>query len=326
VGLSEKRGDTVARDNKTQQSPGEQFRSRLNSLSNSFELLTQILNRADWELSAFVLDRLLQSLDRLQGAIRKAAPANAAFLAALNETRMPKFDEDRKLAADYARRLEGDESVPSRDIMNLANRVEDYLDAMKGGLSFLYPDGSLSQKFDVFLRAQRKRIYGIAAGVLVLGLGFYLLRWNENLKYSLHREMFSDQGLAHSYSKSLDATVNFDWGYGPPKLGFKVDDFSIRWTGFLSADLSGDYEFVTESDDGIRLWINDKLLIDDWNSHSMQRQSGKIILEPGCHAIRLEYFENNAAAGVKLLWKTPALKELEAVPSLAFRSEKTYCR
>src|SRR5262249_41356394 len=61
-----------------------------------------------------------------------------------------------------------------------------------------------------------------------------------------------------------DPTVDFDWGSGSPDASIGADTFSVRWTGQVQAPSSEIYTFTTTSDDGVRLWINGQLVIDNW--------------------------------------------------------------
>ena len=105
----------------------------------------------------------------------------------------------------------------------------------------------------------------------------------------------------------VDATVNFDWGNGSPASGVNTDRFSARWTGQVEASVTGSYTFSTLGDDGVRLWVNGTLLIDDWNSHAPKANNGaSVMLTAGQkYDIRMEYFDDSAGAVVQLLWAYP---------------------
>ncbi|ETR73634.1 MAG: hypothetical protein OMM_06805 [Candidatus Magnetoglobus multicellularis str. Araruama] len=78
-------------------------------------------------------------------------------------------------------------------------------------------------------------------------------------------------------------------------------DFSGR---YIRIDNKDKYQFFIQSDDGSRLWINDQLLIDDWNMHGVEERSTSLILETGWHKIRLDYLQLGGDAVIKLLWKS----------------------
>ncbi len=64
-----------------------------------------------------------------------------------------------------------------------------------------------------------------------------------------------------------DPTVDFDWGIGSPSALIGADSFSVRWTGQVAVPESTNYRFSTNSDDGVRLWVNGALVIDNWTDH-----------------------------------------------------------
>src|SRR5262249_12032631 len=61
-----------------------------------------------------------------------------------------------------------------------------------------------------------------------------------------------------------DATVDFNWGGGSPDQAVQADNFSVRWSGQVMAPVSGTYTFTTTTDDGVRLWVNGQLLVNNW--------------------------------------------------------------
>jgi beta-glucosidase len=120
----------------------------------------------------------------------------------------------------------------------------------------------------------------------------------------------------------IDETVQFDWdrrspttemvarGEWPSDKALPVDKFSVRWTGRLIPPQTKLYELSVIDDDGCRLYIDDKQLIDDWTEHSARSQTAKIQLEAGKeYEIRLEYFEASKEAQVTLGWDLGVSKE-----------------
>ncbi|MCR9141320.1 MAG: FG-GAP-like repeat-containing protein [bacterium] len=106
-------------------------------------------------------------------------------------------------------------------------------------------------------------------------------------------------------TRKIDA-IDFDWGNDAPLPGFGADTFSARMTGEFRADRSGRYRFTTESDDGVRLWINDQKIIDRWHDMAPAFHSGEIELEGGrVYKLRLDYYENGGGAMVRLFWQAP---------------------
>jgi hypothetical protein len=105
----------------------------------------------------------------------------------------------------------------------------------------------------------------------------------------------------------VDETVGFDWSSGSPAAGIEANTFSVRWTGKVEAKASETYTFYTLSDDGVRLWVNNQKIIDDWTNHGPTENSGTIALTANTqYDIKLEYFENGGGAVSKLLWSSPS--------------------
>ncbi len=100
-----------------------------------------------------------------------------------------------------------------------------------------------------------------------------------------------------------DNDVNFNWGGGSPGGGVPADRFSVRWTRTLHFN-PDTYRFEVFSDDGVRLWVNDRLVIDEWRDQSEGRFAANVALS-GATTIRLEYFENQGRAAVSLAWNPP---------------------
>ncbi|MBI2946937.1 MAG: hypothetical protein HYY23_04780 [Verrucomicrobia bacterium] len=91
--------------------------------------------------------------------------------------------------------------------------------------------------------------------------------------------------------------------------------FSARWTGQVEPKFSEEYTFYTISNDGARLWINGRQIINDWNEHGEQENAGKITLEAGRkYDVKLEYFYNGGSAAMKLLWASSSQAK-QPVPS-----------
>ena len=132
----------------------------------------------------------------------------------------------------------------------------------------------------------------------------------------LRGEYFDNADLTNPKITRIDATVDFNWGTGSPDPTVGNDTFSARWTGQIEAPKSGIYTFSTTSDDGSRLWINNRLLIDNWTSPTTGSNLRRIKLVKGqLYDIRLEYYDQTGDAGMRLLWRLPiSLKPLQAVP------------
>ena len=99
------------------------------------------------------------------------------------------------------------------------------------------------------------------------------------------------------------------------------DHFYVRWTGKVRIPRDGKVTFFTESDDGSRLWIDGKVIVDNGGLHAMEEKSGEVDLKAGDHEIKLELFENDGEVGCKLSWETAGTPK-EILPDSALTHKK----
>ena len=100
-----------------------------------------------------------------------------------------------------------------------------------------------------------------------------------------------------------DAQVDFQWTLNSPGRGILFDWYSARWRGMLKVPTSGVRTIAVEGNDGYRLYIDERLVIDNWTKQSYGTRVVPVTLAPGSsHAVRLEYFEATGNARLKLLW------------------------
>ena len=98
-----------------------------------------------------------------------------------------------------------------------------------------------------------------------------------------------------------ESDINYDWGSGSPAPSINADNFSARWTRYLNVT-PGTYRFTVTSDDGIRVWVDDALIINQWDDHASQTFTADWGLITGHHLVVVEYYENDGLAGARLSW------------------------
>jgi len=127
---------------------------------------------------------------------------------------------------------------------------------------------------------------------------------------------FNNMTLGGSAALQRNEAVDFDWGGGSPGTGVNADGFSVRWTGKVLALTSGPHLFRTISDDGVRLWIDNVLVIDNWNDHAPTTNTSlAVMLSAGKqYDVRMEYYENGGGATARLQWQQPGDTAFNAVP------------
>lgn len=145
----------------------------------------------------------------------------------------------------------------------------------------------------------------------------------------LKADYFPTKDLTGTPISRIDATVNFDWLASSPVSGIPVDNFSARWTGKIQPAYSEAFTFYTLSDDGIRLWVNNVLVIDNWTNHgATENASAPISLVANQqYDIKLEYYDATSMATAKLSWKSTnvakaIIPQANLYPPVALREEE----
>lgn len=122
----------------------------------------------------------------------------------------------------------------------------------------------------------------------------------------LNGTYYNNKNLTVEILTRVDPNVNFYWGRTSPDSRIGADTFSVRWTGKVKTSTAGSYRFTTKSDDGVRLWVNNTQIINDWKDHGLKERSGTISLPANTLVnLRLEYYENGGIAEAYLLWTQP---------------------
>ncbi|MGP3982318.1 alpha-L-fucosidase [Streptomyces sp. KR80] len=114
----------------------------------------------------------------------------------------------------------------------------------------------------------------------------------------------------------IDPTVNKSYRFdGSPDLKVPADHFSTRWTGSIEPRFSETYTLTAVSDETVRVWIDDRLVIDHANPHAPGVDKGDVQLRAGQrHTIKVEHTERTGEAHMKLLWSSPSQSQ-QIVPS-----------
>lgn len=109
-------------------------------------------------------------------------------------------------------------------------------------------------------------------------------------------------------------TVDYSWT-GSPGLNVNSDNFSVRWTARHTALTSGTYTFQTMSKNGVRLYIDNVAIINNWTDHALTTNAGTVSLTAGQqYNIRLEYYDKGGISEIRLRWQPPAATAFTAYP------------
>ncbi len=175
-----------------------------------------------------------------------------------------------------------------------------------------------------------------AAAVLVAGLLWLLMRKEETptiapspapaaakpLYRGLRAQYFRDQSLKGKAVDRVDATPDFTWIAGKPPIPAPRDVYSARWTGKLTPAESGRYTLHARYDDGVRVWLDGKLVIDDWNGrYVIVDRKAQVDLEAGrAHDLKIEYFNGGDRGVMQLYWAAAGAGE-EILPESVLSHE-----
>ena len=149
-----------------------------------------------------------------------------------------------------------------------------------------------------------------------------------------HGPGMSERGLKGEYFRGrdfsgapvltrTDAAIDFRWYRGSPtsdlvargevpaERALPSDDFAVRWTGQLVPSVSGEYEITVTGDDGFRLALDGRMLIDEWTTAPRARATtARVTLEANReYDLRLEYFDDIRDSEIRLAWKLPGARD-----------------
>jgi hypothetical protein len=129
--------------------------------------------------------------------------------------------------------------------------------------------------------------------------------------------------------RRIDTQIAFDWVRNSPDKRISVDHFKAEWTGFVQPRFGETYTFEAKADDGIRVWVDGRLLIDRWEKQTegsesnvqehvgSKSTSNTIRLMAGKrYPIRVEYFEDVLNASATLTWQSKS-QPRETIPTEA---------
>jgi len=120
-----------------------------------------------------------------------------------------------------------------------------------------------------------------------------------------HAQYFNNMELKGSPKvERIDPKIKFSWNEGTGLEGLGKENYSVRWTGVMCSKEKAEYDFSVGGDDGFRLYIDDKLVVDDWKEGAYRNAKFTKTLEPGVnYNIRMEYYQAGGGALVDFTWE-----------------------
>ena len=147
----------------------------------------------------------------------------------------------------------------------------------------------------------------------------------KNNKPGLKGEYFSNSELnGEPVLTRIDPQLRFGWTlFSPDPEKIDYDCYSIRWTGKLTAPETSTFEIGVEGDDGYRIFINGKLVLDNWKKQSYQTKTVKYSFQKDkVYDLRVEYFETIGNARFNLIWNLGVEDNTDAKIQEAVRAAK----
>ena len=145
---------------------------------------------------------------------------------------------------------------------------------------------------------------------------------NENGK-GLKAEYFNNVNLTGKpVFTRTDENVNFIWTGKKPAEGLGTENYSVRWTGVLTPTESGKYLLALTGDDGFRLFVNGKKVLENWARHASLTEKADVELEQGKkYNIVIEYYQGLFGADIKFEWRNQKDDILKKAIDIAKKSD-----
>ena len=128
-------------------------------------------------------------------------------------------------------------------------------------------------------------------------------------------QYFGGMGLAGAPLLQRTEVPDYDWGTAAPGAGVPADLFSVRWSGWIEAVATGPTQIRTVTDDGVRVWIDDRLVIDNWTDHGPTTDTVPVNMVAGQrYRVTMEFYENGGAVA-RLQWLPSGAAAYTAIPA-----------
>lgn len=132
---------------------------------------------------------------------------------------------------------------------------------------------------------------------------------------------YDNVDLSGTSVRRTDSVIDWNWGSGSPDPAIAPDTFSARWEGKIVPRFTEPYTFYTRSDDGVRLWVDGQIVVNNWTDHGYTENSGSVysLVAGREYDIRVEYYERGGGAALALLWSSSSQPK-EVVPQSQLRT------
>ena len=217
------------------------------------------------------------------------------------------LDSLSKMAENYKREI--DLKYEESELSSVFEKARDFLTRTEK-----YLKNKLTSPGEKIIQTRVRRILAFASiSAAALVVLFFLVRLGLDKfgpEHGLLARYYNNINLeGPPVVERIDREINFGWGGSPPKPKMS-SQFSVRWEGRIKIDRSDNYIFYINSDEGVRLFIDDRPIIDTWSAENRTMEnSGEAMLKTGFSKIRIEYYFNQRFADIQLLWSSGRFKQ-----------------
>ncbi len=125
-------------------------------------------------------------------------------------------------------------------------------------------------------------------------------------QHGLQGEYYNGANFEHKVLTRIDPQINFSWRGRTPGPNIGESYYSVRWTGKLHPPATGVYHFSAKVDDGIRIWVGGRLIVNAWGLHDHGNFKGSVKLEADkFYELKIEYFNAMLEGEVHVYWQMP---------------------
>ncbi len=293
----------------------ERLSTLLHEAKKSFSSAVLVAENADYSSALMIAERSMGFLDSLAQELAQSSPDLKNRLDSRIKANVPFFHENFEKAKKLSETSHVVPAIQAKHFLQLLEDLEVMISLFESEIRKTFSKPIEFQK----IWARHKISLVILTSIIGVSLVYALAIKPAQLKKNgLKGEYFRDMNLTDLALVKKDPNISFNWGQKPLSPGLAPDGCSIRWSGKLKISKTGDYQFSALSDDGVRLWVNEQLVIQDWKSHGPTTNTGNIYLQKGVYPIRLEYMEDFGNAMVILSWKTPGSSATKIIPQKNF--------
>jgi PA14 domain len=164
------------------------------------------------------------------------------------------------------------------------------------------------------------KLLSIVALLLIVGATTFPISYADEevpLRHGLKMELYEGREFETLRHTTIDPNVDHFWDWGSPHENLQVDNFSVRWTGWISAPRDGRYKLAIPCNDGLRVTLKGTRIIDEWHPSTMTFEASvDLTIEP--QPITIEFCEYDGTCWIGLLWQPVGAKVPIPIPTEAF--------